>query len=356
MFWVYLTSLLCPLLFINKKVYFYSFYLSLFFFSAFRYSVGSDYSEYLVLFEHVLELKDVPVEYSFVALSSFFQNLGLNSQSIFFSYALLTFYFIYKAGLLFNDDDFLIVLVLCLFIFFYFPSLSVMRQALSCSILFYSTLRYFIKDQSFFVFLCYSILAVFFHHPSFFFLIVFCLCRFKLRADILSLLSVVLFVFFAFVPQDYVLYFFDFFSLDYKNHLSKNIGTPSLFFVVYSFGLLVFYCVGNYCIAKRDKSYLSGFVSNIVFVLLVFRFLSFKVLVFGRLAIYFNLFLIVYFYFSFFVNFNLLYKKIAIGFLFVFGVMNSILVSSKDIYYENYIINFSMIGETNPYVIIGNSY
>lgn len=146
----------------------------------FRYDVGTDWMAYKDLFTDLsgrtyLTFQDQKIEIGYYLLSKFFVNQNLGHQYLFFSMALLSWYFVYKG----YPSHILYLGLYFLFVDeFFFWSMNGMRQFLAIAIWFYS-LKYVISRKIGY-YILYILLASCFHKSVIFMLLVYFLPNLRL--------------------------------------------------------------------------------------------------------------------------------------------------------------------------------
>ena len=317
--------------------------------SAFRYYVGSDFDNYVGLFNLAAEGYLIPVELSYSLISLFLSSIGLNFQAIIALYALLTYLFIYL-GLkeISSDKEFLGFTIFFVYLIFYFPSLSIMRQCLSASIAFWGVYRYLFRGQNL-RFLLTIIAASLFHLSS----IIFVLCfpfymlrpkkgYYYLGIGIAALLGVTVFGSLMSLIQEFT-------GFGYKGYQISSRGFPPPIFLINTFVLGVGFLIVLNSTLKKDY-----FLLNTLCFIFVLRLLSLDFLTISRLGQAFLLFIPVFLYQLLFLNLKSNSKWIFFVILVPVFLIKDGFRAAKDYSYFQYSVNFCIYDEPCPISIIGD--
>jgi transmembrane protein EpsG len=353
MIWVFVSVFAWFSQLFAQRLFVIPFFCSLILLSGFRYYVGSDFANYVILFDTAAKGQLIPVEPSYFLLSQLFSSLSLNFQSIILFYTVFTYVFVflgYKE--LSNSKSFMSVTLLLVYLVFYFPSLSIMRQALAASIGFWATVKFlYVGRKSWYFF------WVFF--ASFFHLSVLILLFNPLFKYIkLSRMAYFLVICFAFllgatVFRDLLNIFFDILGVNIKNHMNKGFGVVSPIFMINSLVLVVvFFLILPKKNKKLDTTEL--FLLNIVFAIIIIRMLSIEFIVFNRLASVYTVFLPLFIYTFFYQRLKKYSKFLFMLILLPLLLLSDIFRLSKDYSYYQYSFNFCIIGEPCPIQLFGN--
>lgn len=126
----------------------YLFLLTLFFFSGFRFEVGTDYEGYVAIFEIILSegVNEVLIEPGFETLIVIIQLFSENPQYLFVLSSLFILLFLYK-GIKEQTSSVLFSLVLFVELYQFFYSLNIIRQYMAIVVCFFA-LKY-VKEKSF---------------------------------------------------------------------------------------------------------------------------------------------------------------------------------------------------------------
>lgn len=322
--------------------------------SAFRYYVGSDFANYVILFDAAAEGQLIPVEPSFLLLSRFFSYYNFNFQSIIIFYSVFTYLFLYLGLREYSKNSrFLAVTLLFVYLIFYFPSLSIVRQALAASIGFWATTRYLFKDKNG-RYILWIFIASFFHLSALTLLLSIILKRLRFGR-----VTYVFFMTFSFllgvtVFRELIVGGGGILGIS-SNHLSegKTFSTVSPIFMINSFVLV---CVFFYIFPKNNKK-LEGtklFLLNIVFAIIIIRMLSIEFIVFNRLASIYTVFLPLFIYTFFYQRLKKHSKAIFLLVLLPFLLLSDAFRLSKDYSYYQYSFNFCIVAEPCPIQLFGN--
>ena len=154
----------------KKKILIKFIYLILFFVSAFRYNLATDYSAYVDMFYEVsINDNKIYPEYSYKLFSEILRNLSFDYQSIFVIYTIICIYFLYKAAKYWsNANENIELIVVCFFalgfIDGFWESMNTIRQTAAALVILYGSR--FLYEKKHFKFLCYVTLSVFFHYSA----------------------------------------------------------------------------------------------------------------------------------------------------------------------------------------------
>lgn len=330
-------------------------FLSLTIMSAFRYYVGSDYYNYVTLYQSVGNDYPVPVEYSFVIFAKLLNELGLNFQSIIAFYSLLTmsfFYFSFKkiSG---KNSAALYFYALLMYMVMYFPSLSIIRQSLSSAIGFWGCVFFLFRGR-YFSFLIVIFFSSLIHSSGvlFFLCYIFYFLKINKFFSVFSILFCAALGFFYF--KDLVLNLSSFIGFSYKNHLNHEYYSKvSLVFIINTLVLLTFYFFVLFYGFKKECR-IRNFLINIVLFILLVRLLAFEMVVLSRVSSLFTAFVP---FFSYVFIYDRLYKEgkvLFLVFLFFILLISDSFRMNKDNSYYQYSINFCLVGDPCPLSIVGD--
>ncbi len=168
---------------LRKFFYFLSF-LVVWLSAGLRYNVGTDYPNYVYIFEHLSEYQIGILEPWYYLLNLVIAELGLSVQWVFIVTSFIITLSIYVTATNYHRGWF----ILCFILVFYFPSLNLVRQITALSIMVYGV-HYLLqgKDRIFFLSL---IAAIGFHYSVLLFLPLFFLRNIKVSPIILNILFV----------------------------------------------------------------------------------------------------------------------------------------------------------------------
>lgn len=349
MIWFITSGLAWLGLFASKKYYGIPFLLLIVFLLAFRYYVGSDFDDYVNLYDHVALGKLIPVEPSYFYISSVLNYFGFNFQAIIALYAVLTYFFVYLGLKEVSEDKKIIgVMIFFVYLIFFFPSMSIMRQALAASIVFWGVYRFLFRRQ-YLRFLLVIAVSIFFHVSSVFYLLLIPFYLLKPKPLHYVLIMVVA----AFLGLTFsgtlIGYLVDFLGVGFKNYIFQSTPLPPPVFLLNTaiIGIVFLYLV----FSKVRKDY---FLLNIIFFILVIRLLSVDFLALNRVSAGFTLFIVV------FVT-KMVYERLSIKSMPIFYILCLILImtksfftATKDYSYYQYSINFCILGDPCPISIIGD--
>ena len=281
----------------------------IFFVSAFRYMIGSDYDAYTEIYATSITSVDELFEFGheplFDMLILTLNELGFSAQMLFVVMSGITIYFIYYGVRAHLSSERSILLVLVLYTTFftaggYWSCFNLIRQAAAMSILVYAA-RY-IVNNSFLKFLCFILLAMGFHYSAIIFLPFYWIAKIKnsprsmMIGTIFSLLITV-----TGVSVKLFLLFIPFFSELYGKYLSAalNVTAGVSGFSFMTIGLYLMFCV---CLYVYSRNTVVDKLTMLAFSYMVLRIL-FSISVEGnpaitmiihRFEIYFLLFYLIF--------------------------------------------------------------
>lgn len=131
--------------------------------SGFRYEVGNDYNNYVLMFNNVEYFSYI--EPGFRGLIWLVKTLGLNVQALFLVSAILAIVPLAYVVNKYCSRHFFTAISLYVMTYIYFEGMNSVRQAISMTILFFAFCEYFEKRKILY-FLLFSILASLFHLSS----------------------------------------------------------------------------------------------------------------------------------------------------------------------------------------------
>lgn len=349
MIWFFVSALAWGGAILAPKYYWRPFLLILFLLSGFRYYVGSDYDDYVFLYEHAAQGRDVPVEASFSLMALLLSNFEFNFQAQILFYTICTFLFAYKGLLKVSRDRYFIgISVLFFYMVFYFPSLSIMRQALAASISFYACYAY-LKNKDFIKFSLLVLLSSFFHLSGIIYFILIPLASYK-PAKIAYIVIMVFLLFFGyFLFADFISIFATVTGFSYKGYAFGPMPISSPIFYIFTVILVLVFCYAL-CIANRDDY----FILNVVMVIIAFRFLAVDYKPINRLGASFSIFLPIFIYQVIFSKFNRRSRLLALTFALLLMLTSDYFRSVKDYSYYQYAFNICAYKDPCPVSIIGD--
>ncbi len=224
-----------------------SYVLLLWFVAAFRYNIGTDYSNYEVLY-YILNSQNVVFNESIINVIIYvLRELNFKSQMLFVVYETIIVVFFYSGIRYFAKNEKQVMLVLLIYAFFprcYFNSMNQIKQAVSISIIFWSS-KYVI-EKNFIKFLGGVIVASLFHFSA----IVFIFLYFWRARDIKTRLSLLCISFFLILRYlgfselliDKVVNYipgFDTYLAYVSGYNNKAATISGVFYVVLSFYLFI---------------------------------------------------------------------------------------------------------------------
>lgn len=154
------------ILFTNKEIYVKLSYIILGATYALRDSLSIDDGGYIQAFNHINMGWDFDIEFTYKFISKFTSFIGMNYKLVFFIYASLAMYFLYKATkLLYSRNLEKAIYLSSFFGIIFITSVSVMRQFLAATIVFYAIAHY-IENHKSRVFIILVIIASCFHYAA----------------------------------------------------------------------------------------------------------------------------------------------------------------------------------------------
>lgn len=338
-------------LLISRKEFSVFFLILLIFLSVFRYYVGSDFDDYVSLYDNAVLGVSIPVERSFSIFSKIFGFLGFNFQTIIIFYGFVTYLLIYKGvSSLSNNHIFFAAFVFLFYLVFYFPSFSIVRQCLASAIAFFGFAKYLIKGKRLSFFYC-VIFAVLIHYSSVIYLLCYLFVRGRLSPFqyIIILFFVVCFSLTSFVNT--LNWVVDFTGFEYKNYSFSGTELPPLSFI---FNTIILFVLFVFSLTVIKKSKLATFLVNMLFFMLMIRILALNFLPITRLASSFFVFVPVLFC-VFYCSIPKTFRALILFLLLPLALLNDYVRSQKDYSYYHYAINFCLIGDhVCPIPIVGD--
>lgn len=319
--------------------------------SAFRYYVGSDFDDYVNLFNNAALGRSVPVESSYSLMSVALNEMGFNFQALMALYAFLTYMFIYM-GLkeISRDKEFLGVVIFFIYLIFYFPSMSIVRQALAAAITFWGVYR-FLHSENYLKFLIVVATASFIHVSSIFYVLCIPFYIYKpkkvyylLSIGVAALLG---FTFFGSILGSIV----DIIGFDFKGYKFQSTPLPAPVFLINTAILGLGFI---YILMRTKLNHKDYFLINIVFFILIIRLLALDFQAMNRVSAGFSIFIPVFIYQLVFVR---LTKKSRIYFFIMLApllIMSDLFRATKDYSYYQYTINACIYNSPCPVSIVGS--
>ncbi|HHX79161.1 MAG TPA: hypothetical protein GX695_05370 [Acholeplasmataceae bacterium] len=112
--------------------------------AALRYNIGTDYKNYVAIFNKILYTQKASQEPGFLLLNQTIQKVGLGSQWVFISVSFLTYFFLFKS---IEKKDFYLAIPIYILVI-YGMSYSAIRQALVMSMSMYAIKLFFDKKTN----------------------------------------------------------------------------------------------------------------------------------------------------------------------------------------------------------------
>ena len=146
---------------IKVDIFYYTFVLFIFIFSAFRYDIGWDYNQYYWTILYNLETNIVSRgELLTIGLVELSKNLGITNL-YFFLNSFITIFLVALVVNRYSENKWISILIFVSFPLFYLNSLSVIRFFSAVAIVFFS-IKY-IEEKSFFKYIFFTFIASLFH-------------------------------------------------------------------------------------------------------------------------------------------------------------------------------------------------
>ena len=334
-----------------RKYYAIPFLIIIVVLSAFRYYVGSDFDNYVVLYDNAVLGLLIPVELSYSLVSVALSEMGFNFQALLALYAFLTYVFIYM-GLkeISRDKEFLGVVIFFIYLIFYFPSMSIVRQALAASIAFWGVYR-FLHSENYLKFLMVVAAASFIHLSSIFYVL--CIPFYIFRPKkVYYLLSIGMATLLGMTVFGSILgSVVDIIGFDFKGYKFQSTPLPVPIFLINTvvLGLGFIYLLLKIKLNRKDY-----FLINIVFFILILRLLALDFQAMNRVSAGFSIFIPVLLYQLVFVK---LTKKSRIYFFIMLAqllIMSDLFRATKDYSYYQYTINTCIYNSPCPVSIVGD--
>lgn len=317
--------------------------------SAFRYYVGSDFDDYVFLFEHAASGREVPVEVSYSLLAQGLSSIGFNFQAQIVLYSVLTFFFLYRGmTAISHDKAFLGIVIFFVYIVFYFPSLSIMRQALAAAIAFYGCYRYLHKNRLVEFFLTVG-LATFFHMSGVVYLLCIPFYFLKPTKVLYFIILVIAVVLGLTVFADLLGFISKTVGFSYKGYSfeSQPINVPV--FYVFTVVLIAVFIYSLNVAQKKDY-----FLLNIIFFIVVARLLAMDYKPFNRIGASFSIFIPIFLYQVFFERFKEKSKIVAFIIVLPLLIVADTFRAKKDYSYYQFSFNVCIYGSPCPVSVIGD--
>ena len=319
--------------------------------SGFRFYVGSDYDDYVDIFQKANDDSlTVSVEKSIVVASQWFGMYGFNPQALFLAYTLPTFIFIYF-GLreISKDKSFLAYAILLIYIVYFYPSMSLVRQCLAASIVFWGTFRYLLNKRhvAFFATIC---VGGIFHLSSIFYLLLFVFRKIRFTSTAYILIILLSYVFSVTFLSESINYLAHNLNLNYKTYSFDYMPINSTSYNLVTISLIVVFL---YCLNFRNNRTQSFFLNIFLFILLT-RIYAISYSPFARVSAGFTIFLPVVSYYLIYKNIGRKAKVLFFLLLFVITTARDIQRLQKDYSYYQYTFNICIYGAPCPVSVFGD--
>ena len=351
MIWFLVSAIAYTRVILFRRRFYLVFFFGIVFLSAFRYYVGSDFFNYANLYRYSQLGLDpiVQVEYSYLFISRFLGEMGFNFQAIIALYCILTYTFIYM-GLkqISHDKEFLGVVIFFVYIVFYFPSLSIMRQSLAISIVFWGTYR-FLHNEKYLKFLITVGVAYLFHISSLLYILCIPFYIFKLQRISyilgISLAAVLGMTFFGSIVE----FFAKLFGISFKSYSFIPTPIPAPIFLINTGVMILGFIFVIINFKPKDH-----FLINIIFFMIVMRLLALDFIHITRFSAAFNIFIPIFLYHIVFSRLTGGLKYLLLILCAVVLTINDSFRAKKDYSYYQYSINMCVYGDPCPISIVGD--
>lgn len=236
--------------------------------AAIRYGIGTDYFNYIDVYNQIYFGRNVIQEFSWKILNSLVIGLNLGEQFVFVLSSFLIYFF-----LLTIERKYYFVVVSLYFVFYYSYSFNCIRNAIAISLIICSYL-YLIRGKYWYT-LITLLLACFFHTSSYLYIPIFCLMRYvKLQKRFVIIASIVILIAFSF---DIISIIFNssffkgskysvYYNVKYYLNTNLNSGIGVIFRI---FILFLIYCLCDEKSNVRVFSYISYFFVVLLISILV---------------------------------------------------------------------------------------
>lgn len=230
--------------------------------SGFRYSIGSDYFNYIDIYDNIDT--SFYVEPLFWLLNYTVRFLGGNAQVVIFISSLITVFFVYRALLKLSDCIY-VSLLYYVISFLFFESLNTVRQGLAISISFYAY-SFFIKRQYKVCSLC-ILASILFHYSCIIALFIFAISSKRIRPAVWLFILPFSFLFGNGIMSMILSFFSNVLSLSgyasYLNHVEVR-GVSSGLFQFFLNGLSFLFLSLYNRYGKEKTVYLNFFLMSVV--------------------------------------------------------------------------------------------
>lgn len=334
----------------------------LFLLSAFRYNVGSDYPNYVMIYNEIIAGTAgsllLGLEPGYLLLIHFSDLIGGNFQLVFFLFSFFTILLMYKTMDSYLHTNTEKLLALLLFIpMFYFPSLSIMRQFLAIAIFFYA-LKYIIS-RDFLKYLFFIFIGFLFHKSMILMIPMYWLLNIKFSEKVYLFYITLAVVFFFISPVSILSFLLGSLDVPYVHHVLKGEIQMSLFGKINT--LVSFLLISYFAFKLNRKDRLENIVITAMFIYVFIRIISIDFAVLLRVAVFFVPFFILFIvilYRNMVVRykFNKIFTFISLlSLIFVYTSVGLYHKAFKDGSYNQYAVNFALFGDNiEPIRIYGD--
>ncbi len=331
------------------RVYWSPFLVVLVLASAFRYYVGSDFDDYVFLYNDAVAGKEIPVEISYSLLARGLSYLGLNFQAQILFYTFFTFFFLYK-GLtkISQDGKFLGTAIFFVYVVFYFPSLSIMRQALAAAIAFYACYS-FLHRGHIIKYIVFVGLSSFFHLSGIVYLALVPMYYFRPSKLLYPVILIVLLSLSLTVFTELLILISNATGFSYKGYSFQSMPIKSPVFYIFTIVLVAVFLYAVFISGRRDY-----FILNVVLLILVARILAIDYKPLNRIGASFSIFLPVFLYQIFFYRFEKASRIVALFAILALVIVSDTFRARKDYSYYQYSFNICIYDEPCPISIVGD--
>lgn len=268
---------------VMKKFFVLMSFFSLFFVSAIRYNVGTDYPTYFNLFTWIYEKRANYVEVGYRLLNLLIHYFTNNPQWIFVITSFIILIFFYLTVCKYSSDK-----CLSIFLFitmgFYFYSLNLIRQYIAVSISFYA--QKFIRKNEFISFLFLIIFACLFHKSVLIMIPLYFMLRLRLKLSyyiVLQVFAIVLTLFHK--PVLNLMFNFIYSGYAESHFMEYHFSTYNIIVsFMLTFGCLIYY---KKMMLKRDSVIL---INASIFTLILYLMFGWLGIFVSRISVYLSVY------------------------------------------------------------------
>ena len=335
----------------------------IFFLSIFSYGMSTDFFMYDYIYNTVLELSFdggglfiQGVELSFAYISQLVDFLGGNSHLVISIYSFSSLVFIFTGVRKINKEPLFIFIFIIIFInTFYFANITLLRQTLAASILFFSICDFLVTNNKL-KYISFVIIASLIHSTAFIFIFMIVILNLRLNINRVIVIFSLIMLLTIFNPFQYLINFLPSFLLKFSKYL---LGSPlpisqKIYSISITLIMFTVFFVPYFFYMKNKNRYEFRYSEQIViifFLMICIRGLAISMGSFGRLSIYFTLFIPFYFYYFMFLKVELKQNMIIILCLYLlsfFKLISLVNIGSDLNNYESIVLNFCFFGEPCP--------